>query len=89
MYVPYFDSTITLTSFNFFSVIVWLFAPSIEEIQKKQDPPSPAEKQQNVSCFTLGLSYCCLQGQLCGLCLWFLPKQKMRMVLRIKMTLQK
>ena len=34
------------------------------------------------------LHYCCLQGQLCGLCLWFWPKQKMRMILRIKITLQ-
>ena len=31
---------------------------------------------------------CCLQG-LCGLCLWFWPKRKMRMILRIKMMLQK
>ena len=33
--------------------------------------------------------YCCLQGQPCGLCLWFWPKRKMRMILWIKMTLQK
>ena len=33
--------------------------------------------------------YCCLQGQLCGLCLWFWQKRKMRVILRIKMTLQK
>ena len=32
---------------------------------------------------------CCLQGQLCGLCLWFWPKRKMRMILWIKITLQK
>ena len=32
---------------------------------------------------------CCLQGQLYGLCLWFWPKRKMRMILRIKITLQK
>ena len=32
---------------------------------------------------------CYLQGQLCGLCLSFWPKRKMRMILRIKMTLQK
>ena len=32
---------------------------------------------------------CCLQGQLCGLCLWIWPKRKMRMILRIKTTLQK
>ena len=36
-----------------------------------------------------GGPYCCLQGQLCGLCLWFWPKQKMRMILWIKITLQK
>ena len=34
------------------------------------------------------MTYCCLQGQLCGLCLWFWPKRKMRMILRIKMTLK-
>ena len=33
--------------------------------------------------------HCCLQGQLCGLCLWVWPSGKMRMILRIKMTLQK
>ena len=32
---------------------------------------------------------CSLQGQLCGLWLWIWPKQKMRMILQIKMTLQK
>ena len=31
----------------------------------------------------------CLQGQLCGLCLWFWLKWKMRMILQIKMMLQK
>ena len=31
---------------------------------------------------------CCLQGQLCGLCLWFWPKRKMRIILWIKITLQ-
>ena len=31
----------------------------------------------------------CLQGQLCGLCLWFWLKRKMRMILWIKITLQK
>ena len=32
---------------------------------------------------------CCLQGQLCGLCVWFWPSGKMRMILRIIMMLQK
>ena len=36
-----------------------------------------------------GSDYCCLQGQLCGLCLWFWLKRKMRMILRIKMMLQR
>ena len=34
-------------------------------------------------------SGCCVQGQLCGLCLWFWLKRKMRMILWIKITLQK
>ena len=34
------------------------------------------------------ISNCCLQGQLCGLFLWFWPKRKKGMILRIKMTLQ-
>ena len=39
--------------------------------------------------YGLAQTSCCMQRQLFGLCLWLWPKRKMRMILWIKMTLQK
>ena len=80
--------TLWMESFGFFWVWVSvLFLSSCLVLRANTKITHKSGRTLWIMC-TQTQTHCCLQGQLCGLCLWFWPKRKMRMILRIKITLQ-